>query len=81
MLGHGQQQVETQALNPRHGGNGLALFLTIEHEHRVDQVVDRDMVFAHQAAGEVIAAQAAQAGGGELGRCRHPEIVPQRKAG
>jgi hypothetical protein len=39
------------------------------------------MVFTHEAAGEVIAAQAAQAGGGELGRCGHAEIVPQGQPG
>ena len=67
LLGHRQQQVERQALHAGHRGHVLALVLAVQHEHGVDQVVGRQRVFAHQAAGEVVAAQAARAVGGEGG--------------
>jgi hypothetical protein len=58
----------------------LAFVLAIEHKHGVNQVVDAELIFANQAACEVIATQAAQAGCGELGRNSHVEIVPQAQA-
>ena len=50
--------------------------LNLLNKDRVNQVVGGERVFAHQAAGEIVTAQAAWAGGGE-GGCDHLEIVPQ----
>src|SRR5690606_26165947 len=48
-------------------GHGLPQAAAFGHEHRVDQVVDGERMLAHQAAGEVIAAQPARARDGEGG--------------
>jgi hypothetical protein len=50
-------------------GTGFAPLLALQHEHRADQVVHRQAGLAHQAAGEIVPAQAAHAGGGVLGGC------------
>jgi len=68
VFGHGQQQVQAQAVHAGHGGHGLAAVGALVHEHGVDQVIGGDHVLAHQAAGEGIAAQAAGAVLGEGGR-------------
>ncbi|MNF90152.1 hypothetical protein D3C84_727060 [compost metagenome] len=60
-----EQQVDGQALDAGHRGYGFAAVLAVQHEHRKDQVVDGQDVLAHQAAGEIVTAVAAQAGGGE----------------
>jgi hypothetical protein len=65
LLSHRQQQVQAQALDTGHGRDGFAFFLAVQHKHRVNQVVGAQAVFAHQAAGEIIAAQAAQSRGRE----------------
>ncbi len=81
-LGHGQQQIQRQALHAGHGGHGFAAVVAFVHEHRVDEVVGRQPVLAHQVAGEGIAAQAAGAVGGKgvgLDRCMAPLCACPRK--
>jgi hypothetical protein len=51
----------------------LALILSFQHKHRIDQIVGRDLVFTHQVAGEVVTAQAAWAAGGKWGDGVHVE--------
>ncbi len=63
--GHVQQQIERQALHTGHGGHGFAAVFAFVDEHRVDEIVRRQAVLAHQVAGKGIAAQAARAVGGE----------------
>ncbi|MNC19631.1 hypothetical protein D3C75_675660 [compost metagenome] len=60
-----EQQVDGQALDPRHRRHRLATVLALQHEHRQDQIVGGQHVLAHQTAGELVATIAAQAGGGE----------------
>jgi hypothetical protein len=62
LLSHWQQQVEAQALHAGHRGHGLAALLAVEHKHRVNRVMRRQRMLAHQVAGEVVAAQSARAG-------------------
>jgi hypothetical protein len=74
VFGHGQQQIQAQAFDPGHGTHGLSAALAFEHEHRVDQVMRRHGVLAHEVAGESVAAQAAWTCGRvgwELGRHVH----------
>lgn len=59
-----QQLVDGQALDAGHRRNAFTLVDPIEDEHRQDQVVDGEDILADQAAGEVIAAIAPQAGVG-----------------
>ena len=65
LLGLLEQQVDGQPLDAGHRRHGFATVLAIEHEHREDQVIDRQHVLAHQTAGKLVATVAAQAGGGE----------------
>ncbi|MCY1541600.1 hypothetical protein D9M68_773010 [compost metagenome] len=73
-----QQQVDGQTLDARHGGDCLAAVVTVQDEHRQDQVVDAQAILAYQATGEIVAAIAAQAGGGKQamthGRLQSPHI-------
>jgi hypothetical protein len=73
VFGHRQQQVQAQALHAGHRRHGLAAVAALQHEHRVDQVVDADRVLAHQVAGEFVAAQAARAALGVGGVQGHAE--------
>ena len=57
-----QQFVDGQALHPGHGGDRLAFPRPFDHEHRIDERVDRELGLAHQPAGEVVPAHAPQAG-------------------
>lgn len=59
-----QQLVDGQALDAGHRRNAFTLVDPIKDEHRQDQVVDGEDILADQAAGEVIAAIAPQAGVG-----------------
>ncbi len=59
-FGHWQQQIQTQAIDTGHRRHGLAQVLALVDKHRVDQVVGRNCVLAHQIAGESVAAQAAR---------------------
>ena len=70
-FGDRQQQIEAEPFNAGHRGHRFTLFLAIQHKHRVNQVIHAQGVFAHQAAGEVVAGQAAQACMGEWGRSSH----------
>ena len=65
LLGFLQQQVDGQALDTRHRGNGFAAVLAVENEYRQDQVIHAQAMLAHQAPGKLVAPVAAQAGGGE----------------
>ena len=56
-----QQQVNAQALHPRHGGYRLALAFALEYERRVDQVVRSEPALAHQLSREVAGTQAPHA--------------------
>ncbi len=38
-LGHGQQQIQTQAVHARHGRHGLTAVAASVHKHRVDEVM------------------------------------------
>jgi hypothetical protein len=57
-----QQQIDGQALDARHRGHRFTTVLTVQHEHRQDQVIDRQDVFTDQSTREIIATIAAQAG-------------------
>jgi hypothetical protein len=56
LFGHGQQQVQAQAFNARHGAHGFTALFAFEHKDGVNQIVHAQSVFAHQAAGEVVTA-------------------------
>jgi hypothetical protein len=60
-----QKFIDREAVDAGHRRNrrDLVAFL---HEHRKDEVVDREHVFAHQAAGKVVMAHAAHAHEGIL---------------
>jgi hypothetical protein len=53
-----QQQVDADALDAGHGGHGLAARRSIQHEHRIDQVIRGQTMLAHQAARKIVAAHA-----------------------
>jgi hypothetical protein len=53
VFGHRQQQVQTEPLYTGHRTDGLALVLTIQYKDGVDQVVDRELMLAHQTTGEI----------------------------
>jgi hypothetical protein len=59
LLGHRQQQVQTQALHAWHGRDSLTTLLAVQYEHGVNQVMDAECVLAYQIAGELVAAQPA----------------------
>ena len=67
--GGAHRLVNGQALNARHGADRLALALSLDDEDRPDQIVGRDHVFAHEAAGPLGAAQAPGAMGEVQARC------------
>jgi hypothetical protein len=56
-----EQQIEADALHPRHGGDGLPLLLPLQHEHGIDQVMRRERMLAHEIARERVAPQAPRA--------------------
>ena len=56
--GGAHRLVNGQALNARHGADRLTLALSLDDENRPDQIIGRDHVFAHEAAGPLGAAQA-----------------------
>src|SRR5690606_38291243 len=58
-----QQQVDRQALDARHRGHFFTTVLAVQHEHRQNQVVDGQYVFANQATREFVTTVATQAGG------------------
>ena len=47
-----QQFIDAQALDARHGGHRLAPSLAFQDEHRIDQIIDGQPVFAHQPPGK-----------------------------
>ncbi len=57
-----QQQINGQALDARHRGDGFATVFTVQHEDRQDQIIDGQYVFTDQTTRKIIAAVAAQAG-------------------
>ena len=65
IAGQLQQQIDAQALHAGHGGHRLALALAFQHEHRLNEIVDREARLAHQAAGKIVAAHAPLADPGE----------------
>src|SRR5690606_29786084 len=67
LLGHRQQRVERVAHHAGQRGHGLLYAFAFGHEDRVNQVVGGQRVLAHQAAREIVAAQAAGAGYRECG--------------
>jgi hypothetical protein len=75
MLGHGQQQVQAQALHAGHGGHGLAARCPRARTPGRSGRAATSRVFAHQVAREGVAAQAARAVLGEGGLFL-PERVP-----
>ncbi len=60
-----EQQVDGQALHSRHRRHRLAAVLAVEHEHRQDQVIDGQHIFAHQTAGKIVTTIATQTSSGE----------------
>ncbi|EKY04640.1 hypothetical protein HMPREF9120_02168, partial [Neisseria sp. oral taxon 020 str. F0370] len=67
-FGGKKQFVEALAFHAGHGRDVFFLSAAFEYEHRVNQVVGGKRVFAHEAAGEVVFAHAAHAGGGNVTR-------------
>ena len=65
LLGDAQQIVEGDATDAGHRRHGLDDLLALEHEHRIDQVVRRQAMLAHQTAGKIIATHATHAGRGK----------------
>ena len=63
-LGLLEQQIDGHARNARHRSHRLGAVLALDYEHRLDQVIHRQPVFAHQAAREIGGAHAAHAGAG-----------------
>jgi hypothetical protein len=61
VFGHRQQQSRLRRSTPGMEADGFALLLAINNKNRVNQVVRRECVFAHQVAGKGVAAQAARA--------------------
>ena len=64
-FGGPQQAVEGGTADARHRGHRLDDVLALEHEDRVDQVVGREAMLAHQATGKIVTAHAAHAGCGK----------------
>ena len=63
-----EQQIQALALNAAHGRNFLLAVFAFQHEHGVNQIVGSQGVFAHQAAGKIVAAHTAHAGQGKVSR-------------
>ncbi len=74
LLGHTEQSVDGHALHAGHAGDVLHLVVTVDHEHRQDEVAGVQPVLAHQLAAEGIAPHAARAAGGKWGQVRHSRI-------
>ena len=49
-------------LDAGHGGDRLPLPDALDHEHRVNEGVDRELGLAHEPPGELVAPHAPQAG-------------------
>ena len=62
-----QQQIQTQPLDAGHAGHRLAAVFPLQHEDRIDEIVDGQDIFPHQAAAEVMLAQTAWTAGGKGG--------------
>jgi len=60
LLGSLDEQIDCQSIDTRHGLYWRALVLALLHEHRPNQVVDRELVLGDQTARPVLAAVAAQ---------------------
>ena len=58
-----QQQIQRQAFDPRHAGDGLAAILSLQYEDRIDEIIHGQNIFPDQAAAEVMFAQTARAAG------------------
>ena len=56
------QEIDAQAVGAGHGCDALAASIAIDDEHRVDQIVHRERVFAYQPAREIVGAIAPHAG-------------------
>ena len=61
LLGDFHQQIDGRALDAGHRRHGLPHIRAFDDEHRINEVVGREEVFAHQTAREVIAAHPARA--------------------
>ena len=61
------QQIDAQTLDPRHGGDRLALPGAFQHEDRIDEVVRGQGRLAHHATREGVPTHPAHAGDGEIG--------------
>ncbi len=83
LFGFLEQQVDGKPFHARHRRHLLATILSVEHEYRQNQVIDRQHVLAHQAAGEIVTPIAAQACGGEqsIGRNNTHNGLLTRNAG
>ncbi|MNO86246.1 hypothetical protein D3C76_776410 [compost metagenome] len=68
LFGLFQQQVDGEAIHPRHGNDGFTLVHPLQHEDRIDEIVDGQRVFTHQTTAEVILAHPAQAAAREGAR-------------
>src|SRR5690606_9375638 len=74
LFGDGQQGVDGKTYHAGHGGYRLAHALAFGDEHRVDEIIDRQSVLAHEAAGEIVAAIAPGPSGRKVGlwqKCGH----------
>ena len=56
-----QQLVDREAFHPGHARNGFAAGGSFHHEDRKNQIIRRDDVLAHQAAGKVVVTHASHA--------------------
>jgi hypothetical protein len=75
VLGHRQQQVDADPLDPRHRRHGFALALPVQNEHRIYKVIRRKCVLTHQAPGEVVATHTTHTRGGETGKRQAHEAL------
>ncbi len=75
-----QQQIDGETLHPRHGGNGFPTVLPLQHEHRIDEIVDGQYVLAHQTTAEIMFAQTAQAAARKGARksCSHESLLERK---
>jgi hypothetical protein len=76
-----QQQVNADAADSGHGRHRFAARRSIQHEHRVDQVIRGQTMLAHQAARKIVPAHATHAGGRKVaGRRKGHHERPENKA-
>jgi hypothetical protein len=76
-----QQQINADAAHSGHGRHGFAARRSIQHEHRVDQVIRGQTMLAHQAARKIVPAHATHAGGRKVaGRRKGHHERPENKA-